>query len=98
MKKKLTKIAAWKFEMMRAFLNTEIGKRDGIMVGDNDVLNLSVIKKIWSHAMGIALIGSDWMYKKARDFCYHDQVNQIFTACRRGDKDFVIFLNAQEGI
>lgn len=89
---KITKKQKEKLETIQAYLKTDIGQGSAI-IGDNDVTDVYSLQTIYANATGIWLKGSACYGGQIKDRIYFDQIGRIYSAMRRGDGDFKIFIN-----
>ena len=95
--KKLTKKNQEKLDLIKKYLTTsEFGKRDGIMLADNDETYFWYITNAWFNASGIHIKGKECgSLSKGFKTDTIWSMAKLFNACKKGDEDFVNFLERE---
>lgn len=95
--KKLNKKQQEKFDLIRAYLNSDLGK-NGAFLDDNDVSCVYLLRSISFNACGLRISGKNGHFKPQRDYILNNQLYQLYNALRRGDEDFVIFVTEKTAV
>lgn len=95
---KLNKKQQEKFDLIKKFItDNEHGKKYGLYLDDQDETLVSVITNIFINASGLKVAGQRYaghMKSNYTDTIYPDQITKIYNAGKRGDEEFIEFLQS----
>lgn len=98
MKIKLNRSQQKKFNSIVLYLDTDMGKSDGIILYDNDSTYISKVEKLYINATGICLRGFNFCgtVRFTDRFDSGADITRIFRAGLKGDEDFKYFVEMEE--
>ncbi|MCP5006879.1 MAG: hypothetical protein GY941_23475 [Planctomycetes bacterium] len=86
-KRKISTTQADKVRLMREFLDTEIGKTNGIMI-DTNTTHVKCLKAVHQNAHGFFITAM----AKGGDRLTFSEIHSVYTACLK-DEDFKAYIN-----
>jgi len=99
MKIKLNWLQVRKYNLIRKYLQTRIGEKNGLLLFINNSTNVYVLRMLYKTSSGYYIKGKAFPIGKfATDTLYYStEITDIYKAGLKGDNSFRVFIKKEKG-